>query len=272
MAAETGTVARAIQVLAYIAATQPPLRVLEAARELKLPQATVHRLFRQFVALSLLRQVPGTHYYEPDVEMYRVGSLMARRVDVVDLAAPALHRVAAETGETCALGLYRAADAALFFGAIAESSNPLRYHVELFKPASVLWGASGRAVLAHLPDDLVESLMAANPQSPTGLPSLRLPTLRAELERIRKHGYSLSRRGERVGGASGISAPFFDAGGAVAGCLSLAIPSIRWPELQEARFARLMVTEARKLTERLLHAVTVPPSARPGRRARRGVL
>lgn len=269
MGGEIGTVSRVVRVLAYIAAAQPPLRVLEAARELQLPQATVHRLFRQFVAMGLLRQVHGTHHYESDVEMYRMGSLMARRVDVVDLAGPALHRVAAETGETCALGLYRAADAALFFGAIAESSNPLRYHVELFKPASVLWGASGRAVLAHLPDDLVASLVAANPKSPTGLPPLRLQTLREELERIRRQGYSLSRRGERVGGASGISAAFFDAGGAVAGCLSLAIPSIRWPELQEALLARLVVVEARKLTERLRQVVTVRPSAR---RVRRHVL
>lgn len=266
---DTGTVSRVVKLLAYIAAAEQPLRVLEVAREMDLPQATVHRLFRQFVSMGLLRQVPGTHHYEAGIEMFRVGSLMSRRADVIEVAMPALHRVATETGESCALGLYRAADAMMFFGAVAESSNPLRYHIELFKPASVLWGASGRAVLAHLPEEFVTSLVAGNPRSPTGLRPVRLPTLLAELARIREEGFSISRRGERVAGASGVSAAFFDAGGAVAGCLALTIPTIRYPQRQETRFTRLMVEEAGRLTRRL--AQTGPSGTRARKRWPRGL-
>jgi DNA-binding IclR family transcriptional regulator len=263
---DTGTVSRAMMLLAYVATAEPPLRVLEVAREMGLPNATTHRLLRQFVGMGLLRQMPGTHHYEPGIEMFRLGSLMARRADVIEVAMPALHRIATETGESCALGLYRAVDATMFFGAIAESPNPLRYHIELFKPASVLWGASGRAVLAHLPEELVMSLVARNPRSPTGLRPVRLPTLLAELARIREEGHSISRRGERVAGASGVSAAFFDAAGAVAGCLALTIPTMRYPQRQEARFARLMVQEAARLSQRLAETglgVGASPKRRP---------
>jgi DNA-binding IclR family transcriptional regulator len=251
MRRERGTVGRVFELLRHLAASAGPIGIADIAESLDLPPSTVHRMVGQFVRLGMLQRAREARKYELGMEMFRLGALMSRQVNIVDIGTPALQRIAAESGESCALGLYREADATMFFAAVVDSSQALRYHVELFKPESVLWGASGRAILSHLPHVVPAALLKRSVKSPTGLRPLKLAVLEAELTRVREQGYAISRRGERVKDASGISAPIFGAHGRVIGCLSLTIPSMRYQVRHEARLAQLMTDEATRLSRAL---------------------
>lgn len=248
---DTGTVERVVALLAHVAASRGPIKVSTAAAALDLPSSTAHRLIGQFVGLGLLKRLPGSRHYAPGTEAFRLGALLSQQDNVVERALPSLHRIAQASGESCALGLYRETDATMFFAAQVHSPEPLRYHLDLFKSEPVLWGASGRAILAYLPAPLVRALQEGHPLSPTGVRSLRLKSLEEQLALVRARGYSISSRGERVANASGVAVPVFGAAGRVIGCLALTIPNLRYSKRDEGRLASIMKAEGGKLSEML---------------------
>jgi DNA-binding IclR family transcriptional regulator len=247
----TGTVERVIAFLTAVAATTGPIKVSSLATALSLPPSTVHRLIGQFVRLGLLKRTTDSRYYEIGFEAFRLGATLSQRLNIVDIAMPRLHRIAQETRESCVLGLHRESDATMFFAAHVQTPEALRYHVDLFKSESVLWGASGRAILAYLSPEMSKVLLEARPVSPTGLHPLSSKRLQNELALIRSRGYSASNRGERVANASGIAVPIFGAHNRIAGCLALTIPNSRYVKSNESKFAHLMKIEAGKLSAEL---------------------
>jgi len=246
---ERGTVERIVKLISYLASKEGDVGIKEIADELQLPQSTAHRLIQQLMALDMMQRVHGARRYEFGPEMYRLGAMIANKVNVVQLATASLHRIVAYTNESCALGLYRDDDATLVFAASVESPQQLRYQLDLYKPVSVLWGASGHSILAHLPPERIKSLLKKEPRSPTGLPPLPMRALTKELALIREQGFSVSKRGEKIDGAAGVSAAIFGPSNRIVGCFSLFIPRMRYPESRESDLARLVVKEARELSD-----------------------
>lgn len=252
MAQDRGTIERVFAALNHVAEAERPIRVSAMASALNLPQSTTHRLINQFVKLGLLRRASGTRHYETWIEAFRLGASLSRSLNVVvEIAMPSLHRVVHLSRESCALGLYVESDATMFFAAQVQSPQPLRHYLNLFTRESVLWGTSGRAILAHLPSEMPRRLLEVNSVSPTGLRPPKLKALREELAQVRGRGYALSNRGERVANTSGIATPIFTAPGRVIGCLTLSTPSFRYSKQTEPLIASLMKSEAEKISTAL---------------------
>ncbi|NGM86513.1 IclR family transcriptional regulator [Parapusillimonas sp. SGNA-6] len=258
---DRATVARVVRLITFLAAQEEDISVGAVAEELGLPQSTAHRLMQQLVSMNLIQRTGSTRRYEFGPEMYRLGAMISNKVNVVQLARAPLHRIVAFTNESCTLGLYNDSDATLVFASKVESPKQLRYQLDLYQPVSVLWGASGHSVLAHLPPERVRSLLKKEPVSPSGLSALPMRELNKELAQIRRLGYSVSKRGEKIEGAAGISAAIFGTGGNVIGCFSLFIPRMRYPEDREEELAALVVKEAAALSDVL--AGRLRPSVAP---------
>ena len=260
---DRGTVDRVIGLLTYLASFEGPIHVSRIATALDLPQSTVHRLINQMVKLGLLRRAANARHYEIGIEAFRLGAALSQRVNViVELAMPSLHRIGQFTKESCALGLYVEADATMFFAAQVQSPHSLRYYLQLFRTESVLWGTSGRVILAHLSRDMPAALLEGDPISPTGLKPLKLKTLQEELDQVRRRGYATSNRGERVMNSSGIAVPIFSAPDRVVGCLTLATPTFRYSKQNEAKIAALMKREATAISSELARGFSSPSRVR----------
>jgi DNA-binding IclR family transcriptional regulator len=248
---DRGTVERTLRLLSFIASVEGEISVKAVGEELKLPQSTAHRLVQQLVGLGFLQRASDSRRYEFGPAMYRLGAQISSRLDIVRIATPALERIVASTNEGCALGLLREDDQTVLFAAHVESPLPLRYRISLHEPVSVLWGASGRAILAFLPPEIAEQLGRSAGRSPTGKAPLSLRELKKEMETIRANGYAVNKRGEKIAGASGVSAPIFGMGGRVLGCLSLTIPEVRYPQGKEAALGNLLKVESAFITRAL---------------------
>lgn len=249
---DRGTVERTLRLLSFIASVDGEISVKAVGEELKLPQSTAHRLVQQLVGLGFLQRAGESRRYDFGPAMYRLGALISSRVDIVRVAMPALQRIVAKTNEGCALGVLREHDHTVLFAAHVESPLPLRYRITLHEPVSIVWGASGRAILAFLEPGLAEELGRAAERSPTGKPPLSARELKKEMETIRANGYSVNKRGEKIAGASGVSAPIFGMGGRVLGCLSLTIPEVRYPRGKEAALGKLLMEESAAITRALV--------------------
>jgi DNA-binding IclR family transcriptional regulator len=121
-------------------------------------------------------------------------------------------------------------------------------------------GANGKAILAHLSDDEQGAYLATDLAPVTGRTVTSVRALRAQLTRIRRDGYAVS-RGEATPDAAGTAAPVFDASGRVIASVAATAPLSRMTsDADAARLAGAVVAAAREITV-ALRALDEPRAA-----------
>lgn len=248
-----GTIGRVVQVLRVIAESRDDLSVSTLAAELDLPRATTHRLLTVLREHGMVDHDADTRRYRPGWEFFRIAALLSGRQSIELLARPIMKRVVAETAETCLLSIYRPHDHRLMFVAQERATHALGYTVEMHRPLTPTWGASGRAILAFLRQEDVDVVLkaASGERSPTtnkGLP--RRSEFKTELAKIRKQRYAVS-LSERIPHAYSVAAPVLARGAEVVGCLTVTVPEMRVQPSSEGRFAPVVVRAARELSDLL---------------------
>ena len=169
--------------------------------------------------------------------------------------------------ETCMLSLYDERRCSSMIAKVLYGSHPLRYEAQLYHPTSLAWGATGRGILAFLPEPAIDRVLALDEVSPGN--ARRLPSraqVRRELAEIVERGYAFT-QGQKIAGAVGLSFPVFDAQGVVA-ALCLTIPESRFNERLRPRLARVVGEQAQRFSTALGHRA--PPSPEVARVAGRG--
>jgi len=223
----TSSISRALYLLTHLADASGPVTVKQVSSALKVPPSTAHRLLNAlaregFVAAS------GSGIYRIGPRFYRISARVIQSMSQVTIAQPVVDTLAAKYNETVLLGRYVAADRAMDFVYRADGSQMLTYQIDLHRPLSLYWGASGKAILAFLPDDDIEQILLR--EKGTSVSGEKPPSLRArmaELREVREQGYAIS-EGQKLPGARGVAAPIFDAKG-VYGCLCMTFPQERMP-------------------------------------------
>lgn len=224
--------------------------VRELAATLGEPKSTVHRLLQILQSEDLVRVDPVSHRYRIGIELYRLAVRITANMDIRRLARNLLEEMVSTHNETAVLGVYIPTANAMTFVEVVQSDHPVRYVPELGKEIPIHIGASGKSILAYLPDGQLEAALARHPDP---------AWLARELEEVRRTGYAVS-LGERIEAAVGISAPFFDAAGNVNGCVMFTIPKHRCPAGAGDTLGPVVRAKAQSLTS-LLGGQTWPHSA-----------
>src|SRR5665213_2458887 len=158
-------------------------------------------------------------------QRFRLGPSVARlahawtaSLDLAVIAEPVMRRIWKSSGETVAIFVPQGA----LRRCVAEipSLQALSFKRGVGYTERIARGATGRAILAHLP------VSDAELRAYTRDTKLDFDELRRELERTRKRGYAMSRN-ELIEGAVAIAAPFFDRHGAIAGSIGIFAPAAR---------------------------------------------
>lgn len=234
-----GTIQRSFEILRFVAMAETPVSVSEVSDALDLPMSTCHRLLNALIDEGMLLKHEATRRYAVGPGLHSLAGAVAERTSLLDLARPAMRVLAERTGETVLLGIYVRARQRMMFVGKEDSREPLRYRVTLNVPLSLVWGASGRAILAFLPAAAVKQILSAVEPSPgTGEP-LDRRRLNADLALIRERGWAIS-QSEKVDGAVGIAAPITAGDQEVVGCLCLTTPAVRFQEEDAERLGTLV--------------------------------
>ena len=245
----TGTVSRALHLLRVIAEEGGCVTVKSASDRLGLAPSTTHRL------LQLLRQdgfieTLEQGQYSVGPQFLRVSSLIVSNSSIIARAQAAIQKTAHQFNETVMFGLYLPTEGALSFEGRADGQQRLTYQIDLHKPTSLVWGASGKSVLAFLPQEVVEEVLEMETSSPAqGAPRPSLDELNGELEIIRKQGWATS-RSEKLPDARGIAAPIFGPAGVV-GCICLTTPESRMDLANIEEFGKTVASHAMALSHEL---------------------
>jgi len=244
-----GTVARVIALLRILAERSHRVTLSDLAAELALAPSTIHRLLAMLRNEGLVGRDPVTKMYYCDAEFVRIASLVLDSSQIKDLAAPLLQSLVQQFNETTLLCLYLAQQRRYTIVSVRHGTELLRYDVKENTPLQMAWGATARSILAFLPQEDIDAILAEAEPSATGAGVVDDSTIK-DLAQIRKRGYAIT-KGQRIAGSIGLGAPVFGVEGKVLGSLCITIPRGRFEPRREVEYARALMDHAARLSHSL---------------------
>ena len=130
-----------------------PWGVREIAKGVDMNPSTVHRLLGLLEEEGLVRQDDPGGGYRLGTELLRLAWTASGAHSVHSAALPHMQELAEASGETVTFGLFDPVRLQTYVLAVVESDAPFRYVSTLHEWRDLYTGASGRAVMAFLPDD-----------------------------------------------------------------------------------------------------------------------
>lgn len=228
-----------------------PWGVREIAKGVEMSPSTVHRLLGLLEEEGLVRQDDPGGGYQLGTALLRLAWTASGTHPVRTAALPHLRELSEASGETVTFGLYDPVRRQTCVLAAIESDAPFRYVSKLNEWRDLHTGASGRAVMAFLPDDERRSIVERTRLAPATEHTITSPDqLERVLAEVRRRGYAFSQEERRLGGV-GIAAPVFGPGGQVMGEVGVSVPTQRFVASDEERLARLVTDCAGRITEAL---------------------
>ena len=225
--------------------------IAEISDALSVPASTIYRT---------VRDLTGHAFLEPAAESYyRLGAAFIefdRRVRVSDplirTGLAFLDDLAETAGVPCAVVMARLYGDRVICVAQTEAPGvPTSY--ERGRPMPLSRGATSKVILAQMPPRHLKKLLArANGE----LESDAAGDLRAELQAIRKRGFSIT-RGEVDDGLAGIAVPVTCPALAITASMSLILRGNDMGDALERRLVMLLVASANLLQERILRGFPV---------------
>ncbi|MCL6599557.1 MAG: IclR family transcriptional regulator [Alicyclobacillus macrosporangiidus] len=242
------------RILDYVTRVEGPRSMRQMAQELNIARPTLYRLLDAMVAEGLVLRVGGRYHPGPRVLHWAADAL--NRPEVGRLARPALQRLADETGLTASVHV-RMGHCRVCVERM-EGAGIVRPHVRIGESLPLHVGASGKILLAWLPQDARQELVV---QSCAAYPEHPLNTPEAAFDIIRQQGWALS-LGERDEALASLSAPVFGPRGDVVAALSISGVRQRFRDDQVTQW-RTRVVEAAAGISAMLGGNAAPTGPRP---------
>lgn len=250
------TLHKAVRILRKVSddAMSMPIRALSA--DLGMPRSTVHRICQALSAEGILEFDSKTKQYRWGPDLIYIARSVYQTNELRRVAQPILRQIVGRLNETAQLVIYDSKKRQIIFSDEVSCDQPIRYHTPMGVPLPVYVGASGKSVMAFLPEEEIAEIIALG-LAPVrdGIP-ISPKRLRKDLKVIRSKGFAIT-FGERTAGAMGVGCPVFDASGNVLGSVVLTMPAYRFQPKLESKIVRLV----REGAEQLSRLVGLPAAA-----------
>jgi DNA-binding IclR family transcriptional regulator len=241
-------VLKAISILQQLAEHRQPVGVQQIASDTRLNVSTVHRLLQLMAKNGMVTYDAETHTYSIGLEAIRFARRVLGSGSLTDRVQPVIADLAAHLGETCAFTVYEPKSFTKVMTIVERGPHPLGYDFAVGTRDGIHAGASGKPILAFLPDADIERYLS-RPLPRLSEHTLTNPDqLRRQIRQIRKRGFATSRSERVSGSAIGISAPVFGSKGQVIGSVVVTIPSFRWRNERLEETAKAVMRYARKVS------------------------
>lgn len=235
-----GTAARVVAVLDALARVpEGGVGVRQLAADLDLSRSAVHRILQTLADLNVARPL-GPNGYEAGDVMAAWGAFLFRRHSLLSASRGILERLSVATRETTLL--FSFADGQITLMATRDSDRPIRYVLEAGTKVPLHRGATGKSILANLPESQWDD-------PAWGLSRSEAQALHTDLEATRDRGYATS-VGENIPDACGFASAYFRGSDPI-GAITLTVPRYRVEDHPEDVVGPLVRTAARNLTNLL---------------------
>lgn len=246
----TGTVSRALNLLAVLADADGPVTIKYVSEKMGLAPSTAHRLLALLKEEGFVADVIESRSYKIGAQFYRVSSRVVSRAGAHDFIRDVMKGIVETYDETVLFGQYLPTENSLSFAIRCDGGQKLLYQIEMHKPLSLIWGASGKAILAYLPSHRIAEILDAEGAAPgDGTPAPSMSTLNEELKALKSRGYGIS-YGEKLPGSRGIAVPVYDQSGVI-GSICMTSPAGTEKKADNEQIGRDLAARVRRLSHDL---------------------
>lgn len=219
-------VTRVLDVLEAVA-DLGPASLAEIATAAGLPKSGAHRMLQSLVERGYVVQDDATRAYRLGLGALRLATSSLDHVELRPAARPHLERLAQATGET--VHLVTIETGGVVYLDKVDSAKAVRMASRVGMRGDLHSTACGKAVLAHLPADEVDAVVASHGLAAHTERTITDPAhLRAELRTIRSRGWALDDQ-ENEPDVRCVAMPVIDAEGRPVAAVSVSAPAYRLP-------------------------------------------
>lgn len=241
------TVVKGLKVLEALAFSDGACALTDMAKQCGLSKSNAHRLLRTLEECGYVRRDPKTRTYESTLRMWELGTRVFNQLDLRSLAVPHLRQLARSTKESVHLSVFDEGE--VVYVDKVDSIHAVRAYVGVGDRAPAYCTATGKAILAVLPDETVERICThLKRYTPNTATTLR--KLRADLDVIRKQGYAVT-CGEWRPGVLGIAASIRSPSGSVVGGIGIAGPEDRMRQADSEKQVAAVLKAAEAIAREL---------------------
>jgi IclR family pca regulon transcriptional regulator len=223
----TGSLAKGLAVLAVFGPDNPSMGVSEIARLVQINRATAYRIVSALTSLGFLEQIDrggGRREYRPGLKVLLLGRAALESLELPELALPYLQQLQAQVGETVNMAILDGASIVY----ILRLKTDIIVNIRLFVGSrlSAHCTSMGKAILAFLPEDELEAILAQIDYQPlTDRTARGREQLLADLEHVRRLGFAVNDQ-ELALGLRSVASPVFNRQRVVA-AVNIAVPAGR---------------------------------------------
>lgn len=240
------SVERAIWILKCFEGHQT-LSLSEISRMLSLHKSTTFGLISTLEAYRLLEQDKESGKYRLGIELFRLGSKV--NIDLRGIVAPYLDKLVSICGETVNF-VIPDGDSVVYLEK-KESPHSIRIATALGQREPLYRTATGKAILAKLPQDVVRDILQRTDfERMTSNTLLSADEVQRELLEIRRKGYAVDNE-ELEYGLVCLGVAIVDSNGKPVGAISVSGPAFRMTPHNRESFAQCLIDCGKQISARL---------------------
>ena len=242
------SVTNAVRLLKAFSSTDREWGVSDLARHLELSKSTVHRLLATLTEEGMLQQDHGTGRYRLGLVIFDLAAAVSTQFDLHEAVLSPMTDLRNRSGETVQVAVLDGRH--VVYVERLESQHTLRMFLAIGRRNSAHCSGTGKALLAFIPREHLESLLKGwklEPRTPHTLTTQK--ALRSDLELTRQRGYAENRHESEVGVVS-VAAPIRDHGSRTIASISVAGPAERVDPIRR-ELAHLTMETAALVSRRL---------------------
>jgi DNA-binding IclR family transcriptional regulator len=256
----TQAVLRAVRILKAFGRTNAELSLADLVRQVGLNKTTTYRLLTALEAEGLVQRTPEGEAYRLGPELLALGSRALGASDLRHASRAELFALAQATRETASIEVLVGPHALI----VDEAAGT--HVVGTLPSVGTRWPAhatsTGKALLAYLPEDELDGLLAEPLPELTPRTITDPQALRREIARVRERGYATNVE-ELEPGFMAVAVPVRASGGRVLAALGIGGPRLRLSPERLADIAKQLPASAARISERL--GFRSPSDVRTGR-------
>jgi DNA-binding IclR family transcriptional regulator len=225
---KTKTLYKALQVLDCFSATTPELGITEISERLGLYKSNVHNIMDTFVKAGYIKKNPDNGKYRLALRVLELGHVVSSNISFRKTIQPHMQELADATGETIFLAI-PSDDAEVVYLDSSSPRNLMTVKSVMGIKAPLYCTGIGKAMLAYLPREITETILARGLDAITEHTITDGEKLLEELEAVRRRGYAIDNM-EHQYGIKCVGMPIRTRKGEVVAGLSISGPSLRFDD------------------------------------------
>jgi IclR family acetate operon transcriptional repressor len=227
----------------------------QISEQVGIHKSTVHRLLATLEKKRFVQRDPATGTYSLGIRLLQMAYLTLEHNDLRRLATPFLRHLCEQHRENVDLAVLDDTD--VVYLNMIESPQRVKLAAAVGQRLSAFATASGKAILAFMPDEAVRRILERGMTQYT-LNTLRSPEAFFEnMRQIRQQGFALSEQ-EFEEGINAVAAPILDLNGQPIASVAIAGPAYRLTRERMIDIGPLILATARDIAreiEMAAHAV-----------------